>query len=147
MLKQHLCSLRPWTRTSLHGSARSPALSLPTLLHWESKKMAGWDMNTCIPSSWTLMFSQVREKETVAFSCIILLKILWSALHNCRKAWGLLWDQQILRHQGCCLPWAFQVLSKPPAHHMSCFGCVLFSQGWCTNPTGPDGMRRVLRSF
>lgn len=103
------------------------------------KRQLDWDMNTCIPSSWALKRLGEREKENIAFSCIRLLKIIV----NCFS----LETQQVGKHQDCCLPWVLLMQSKPPTHRVSCFGFVLFPQGWCTNPTGLGGMRRVHWGF
>lgn len=89
-------------------------------------------------NSWE---SQVREKENVAFSCVMLLQLLQSALLiTVGKAWGLLWDPADagqVPSSLCELLWFWFVVL---------FVVIFFPQGWCTNPTGPDGIR-VHQSF
>lgn len=90
---------------------------------------------------------QVRRKENVAFSRIFSLKILWSALLIVEKPEASSGTQQTVPHQSCFLPWVLQMHGKPPVYHVSCFGFVLFFQGWCTNPIGPDGMGKGALKF
>lgn len=66
---------------------------------------------------------------------------------NCRKAWDLLYGQQIAQCWGCCLSWVLQMQGKPPVTMWVALVLFFFPQEWCTNPPGPDGMRRVHRSF